>query len=322
MAKISVIVPVYNSEPYLHKCIKSILSQTFSDLELLLINDGSSDSSGSICDDFEKIDNRIRVFHKRNEGVSSARNLGLDVAIGEWICFVDSDDWIESDCLEISSEYIIKDKLDCLQFSFKHIDEYGNVLRLEFNETPVMNLNDYVSSGSFCYRAGGSIIRKSIIDDKNIRFIEGLKLGEDQLFILTVIANSKKMRRIKNTFYCYFFNNSSATKNVRFKDLCKTILCFNSFCYKIIFQRHVEEMILAHSSLSLRLMECNVVELYKILRTINLTTKTSTFFYHKNLWLLKLMWKHGLIVVLYMLRYQYCFRNLYIKKNSDDVFLN
>ena len=97
--KISVIVPVYNTEMYLHRCIDSILSQTFTDFELLLIDDGSKDSSGTICDEYAAKDSRVRVFHKENGGVSSARNLGLDNAKGDWITFVDADDYMFPDML-------------------------------------------------------------------------------------------------------------------------------------------------------------------------------------------------------------------------------
>lgn len=90
--KVSVIVPVYNVEKLLQRCIDSILAQTFTDFELLLIDDGSKDKSGEICDEYAAKDSRIRVFHKQNGGVSTARNLGIDKAQGEWIYFVDSDD--------------------------------------------------------------------------------------------------------------------------------------------------------------------------------------------------------------------------------------
>lgn len=93
--KISVIVPIYNAEKYLHRCIDSILNQTFTDFEVLLINDGSTDSSGSICDEYAKKDSRVRVFHKENGGVSLARNIGIDKALGLWTLFVDSDDWLD-----------------------------------------------------------------------------------------------------------------------------------------------------------------------------------------------------------------------------------
>ena len=97
---ISIIVPVYKAVKFLHQCVDSILGQTFSDWELLLVDDGSPDRSGEICDEYGKIDDRIRVIHKKNGGVSSARNAGLDVAQGKWLAFVDSDDWCEPDYLK------------------------------------------------------------------------------------------------------------------------------------------------------------------------------------------------------------------------------
>lgn len=97
---ISVIVPVYNVELYLRKCIDSILAQTYRDLEILVVDDGSTDGSGKICDEYKK-DERVRVFHTENRGLSATRNLGLDKATGEWIGFVDSDDWIEPDMYEV-----------------------------------------------------------------------------------------------------------------------------------------------------------------------------------------------------------------------------
>ena len=111
--KISIIIPVYNAAKFLHKCINSILAQTFQDFEILLINDGSTDESGAICDRYTLTDNRIRVFHKENGGVSSARNIGLRNACGEWIYFVDSDDTIYNDCLETLISQT-SDDVDCV----------------------------------------------------------------------------------------------------------------------------------------------------------------------------------------------------------------
>lgn len=98
---ISIIVPVYNVEPYLRKCLDSILDQTYRDLEILIIDDGSTDGSGAICDEYAGKDDRIKVFHTENKGLSAARNLGLDNATGDWIGFIDSDDWIEPDMYEV-----------------------------------------------------------------------------------------------------------------------------------------------------------------------------------------------------------------------------
>ena len=121
MTIVTIIVPVYNAEKYLHKCIDSILTQTYTDFELLLINDGSKDNSGTICNEYAMKDSRIRVFHKENAGVSKARNMGLDNAKGEWITFVDSDDCLFFGfnvcvCHEISDDVILR--LKCCDFRF------------------------------------------------------------------------------------------------------------------------------------------------------------------------------------------------------------
>ena len=103
--QISIIVPVYNSEKYLGACIDSILSQSFRDIELILVDDGSRDSSSRICDDYAQKDGRVKVIHKANGGVSAARNDGLDIAKGEYITFIDSDDWVEREYLSTLSNY-------------------------------------------------------------------------------------------------------------------------------------------------------------------------------------------------------------------------
>ena len=114
--EITIIVPVYNTESFLHKCINSILSQSYTNFELLLINDGSSDKSGEICDKFALKDDRIKVFHKKNGGVSSSRNLGINNAQGKWIMFIDSDDEITHNCLELCINKTNKGPVDLIEF--------------------------------------------------------------------------------------------------------------------------------------------------------------------------------------------------------------
>ena len=120
---VSIIVPVYNTEKFLHRCIDSILTQTYTDFELLLIDDGSKDSSGTICDEYAAKDVRVRVFHKENGGVSSARNMGLDNARGEWITFVDSDDWIDDNYLEALYGACIVSGSDIVFCGFRVVDK-------------------------------------------------------------------------------------------------------------------------------------------------------------------------------------------------------
>ena len=115
-------------EQYLPRCIDSILAQTFTDFELLLIDDGSPDNSGKICDEYAKKDERIRVFHKANEGVSVARNIGIGHSSGTYLMFLDSDDWLESNCLDYCFKSMIDDNLDFFQFGYARVTEEGNVL--------------------------------------------------------------------------------------------------------------------------------------------------------------------------------------------------
>ena len=123
---ISVIVPVYNREMYLERCVRSIMNQTYQNLEILLVDDGSTDGSGEICERLAKEDKRIRVFHKENGGSSSARNLGIREAKGEYLGFIDSDDYIELDMYELLSVAVVKYKVTMAQVSRDEVDEEGN----------------------------------------------------------------------------------------------------------------------------------------------------------------------------------------------------
>ena len=185
MPLISIIIPAYNSENTLNRCIDSILQQTFCDWELLLIDDGSTDRSGEICDEYARIDMRVRVFHQENAGVSSARNIGIDNAQGTWITFVDSDDYMNSKALYymmsgadfsdlvLSSIMIHNNKgyvskvEDCY---IKNRDEIGELLA---------SLNDYVGLTA----PWGKLLKLSIIKKHQIRFDDNFFSGEDTLFI-------------------------------------------------------------------------------------------------------------------------------------------
>lgn len=121
MVKFSVIVPVYNAELYLDKCIRSIIEQTYNNFELILVNDGSSDGSGRICDEYAQIDCRIRVIHKVNGGPGDARNAGIDIAEGEYFCFVDADDWIVKEALQFLADEIYTNKPDVIIFGYAEV---------------------------------------------------------------------------------------------------------------------------------------------------------------------------------------------------------
>lgn len=178
---ISVIVPVYNAEKYLDKCIQSILGQTYPHIELLLIDDGSTDSSGSICDRYLTVDTRVRVFHKPNEGISATRNLGLDNANGDWIAFVDSDDWIERDMYEQMHSAAMNNKVEmvCCDLLMEHKDNsevltYNN----EFDDHKLMY--DCLAPISVEYFAAwNKLVSRRVYTTYNVRALNGPNMWED-----------------------------------------------------------------------------------------------------------------------------------------------
>ena len=191
--QISVIVPVYNVEKYLSRCIESILSQTFTDFELLLIDDGSTDRSGEICDEYAKKDTRIRVFHTKNRGVSAARNLGLDNAKGEWISFVDSDDWVEDDYLRtlfheaklnkdsiVWQSFFIEIEHDARPVEiYKSCEYFDTVLRKPFEENQIIeNILNVSNVNVFA-----KLFNQKTIIDNNISFLEKTSISEDVVFL-------------------------------------------------------------------------------------------------------------------------------------------
>lgn len=199
--KISVIVPVYKVEEYLHRCIDSTLSQSFTDFELILVDDGSPDNCGKICDEYATKDNRIRVFHKPNGGVSSARNLGLDNAQGEWIAFIDSDDYIDVNYLAELVSYSQKYETDYV-VTLNTIKEYTKENSL------IIYPDDYGQLFS-CYNfhnnghPWGKLYKTEIIKNTHLRFNTCIHLGEDAMFALQYLIKTKNLILIHSDKYFY-----------------------------------------------------------------------------------------------------------------------
>lgn len=192
---ISIIVPVYNTEKYLDRCVQSILSQTYTDYEVLLIDDGSTDSSGAICDKYAAQDSRMRVFHKPNGGVGSARNLGLDNAKGEWITFIDSDDSVKDvflyNMLPLCDEDLIMDSSDVRSECFPDgFYEGKEMIKLAL-------------SGWQMLCPWGKMFKSSIVNENNIRFDVSGCLGEDTMFNLIYITYAASLRTSSKSYYEY-----------------------------------------------------------------------------------------------------------------------
>lgn len=208
--KISIIVPVYNAEKYLHRCIDSILKQTFADFELLLVNDGSKDASGRICDEYAAKDERVKVFHKQNGGVSSARNLGLDNVSTEWIAFVDSDDWIEDDYLQkLHKPDVEADLLLC-----------GYQPWMPFVEEKTYNgreeITDLLSNHIFYFsNVYAKLFRANMIREQNIRFDEKMNYAEDTVFVFSYLLYISCVVTLSPSGYHYVDADGSLTKKTR-----------------------------------------------------------------------------------------------------------
>ena len=136
MPKATVVVPVYNVEKYLEKCVDSILAQTEPDFELLLVDDGSTDGSGRLCDKLAEKDGRVRVIHQKNQGLGGARNTGIQQAQGDWLLLVDSDDWIEPQTLEKTMEAGLREEADLVMFAYRSVDEGGRILQTYMENAP------------------------------------------------------------------------------------------------------------------------------------------------------------------------------------------
>nr|MBP7471733.1 glycosyltransferase [Prevotella sp.] len=217
---LSIIIPVYNVEKYINRCIDSVLAQTFSDFELLLIDDGSTDKSAKVCDIYASTDTRIRVFHKNNEGVSSARNFGLDKAVGEYVMFVDGDDELFPYSLTTLLEDAY-DKYDLIIGGYQSYNENNELLYdLNINKKMILNkeqsaLNMYKP---FYYNYQGYIWNK-LFKRKNIdklRFNDNIYFNEDRLFCMEYICNS-----VQRTFYTtipiykYYQRKGSAMESLK-----------------------------------------------------------------------------------------------------------
>ena len=240
---ISVIVPVYNTEQYLRRCIDSVLAQTYQDFELLLIDDGSKDSSGAICDEYAAQDARVRVFHKENGGVSSARNMGLDNAQGEWITFVDADDYIEENFLKSFEGNLDADLVVGNSFVLnEHSNERKELNRILSGKNE--NIKDFLNTNLqelICRTPWGKLYRANIIAD--LRFNENMRLGEDTLFNLCYF------RRITNiSVQCNVLRSSYVY--IELENCCKKyqMSVQESVCY-------MTQILIAYDSLKIRCKE-------------------------------------------------------------------
>ena len=254
--KISVIVPVYNAEQYLKICLNSILNQTLRDVEVILIDDCSADNSGKICDEFAAIDSRVTVIHKENEGAAAARNAGLLMATGEYIGFVDADDWIEQDMYEVmfaNAQELCSDVVFCnyvteLSTATNKVDVNSgkqNIYRKSeiqkkflpyffgYEYSEIVNYKSYCSFADYNSYIWLCIYKRKVIQKAQITFpSERIYFNEDNLFNLNFIYNTNTITHVDKYFYHYRFNQSSFTKTFNDKYLVNKL---NKYEYLLSF---------------------------------------------------------------------------------------
>lgn len=255
---VSIILPIYNKEKELEQCLKSILNQTYKNIEIILVNDGSKDSSKDICERFLKKDERIKLINKKNEGVELARITGLENVNGNYITFVDPDDWIPNNAIELLIKSIKSEDADVSFGKFcRVLDKYGLIKR-EIKSNIYSNLviekNELMNKyyGSFCgwgdlpVNMCGKLYKKSLIDSVNYQPV-GISHGEDLCFNLQILPHANKIVSIPDTIYFYRWGGitNNINKNL-FKDAC------TAYNFKLkMFEEHNSKESYAKASVEL-----------------------------------------------------------------------
>ena len=217
MGKISIIVPVYNVELYLPQCIESLIKQSYPNLEILLVDDGSTDNSGKICDEYALKDSRIRVFHQSNAGAASAKNVGLDHATGDYIAFIDSDDYVELNWIETLVSAAEKHQADIVEYDFDKIFTGRSELVNHYPDRhKLFSSEEYLAQYLFnwtCSLFWNKLFKTSLIGD--IRFRKERRCIDDEFFTYKVISNAEKIVRINDVLYHYRQRASSAVSSLK-----------------------------------------------------------------------------------------------------------
>ena len=218
--KVSVIIPVYKVEPYIRQAFDSVINQTYRNLQIILVDDGSPDNCGTICDEYAAGDNRVTVIHKENGGVSSARNAGINVATGEWIYFMDSDDWIDTDTIELCVYKAMETNVDMVLFDSERFDDAKRFVQkshlTEDSDTEILYDNLQATNSFLRFFSRGAmwlcLVKGSIIKDK-LLFDEDLYLDEDTYFRWKLYLQLSSYLYIPRTLYHYRDRPNSAVNN-------------------------------------------------------------------------------------------------------------
>ena len=221
MADISIIVPIYNAEKYLNKCIDSLVNQTKKELEFILVNDGSTDSTEEIIKSYK--DNRIKYFKNKNQGIGKTRNFGIDKATGKYLMFLDSDDYLDEQACEKLYNKATKENSDLVVFDFYRVED--NLKKVTIKDFKPTSLKDNPSVLlDINLGPSNKLFKRELIDKNNTRFIENLKY-EDTPFITEIIKNAKKITKLNEYLHYYVIHSNSQTtvRDERVFDIIKIV---------------------------------------------------------------------------------------------------
>lgn len=258
MTLLSVIVPIYNVEEYLPKCLESIIFQTFQDFELILINDGSKDNSGSICEEYKKRDNRIRVIHQRNAGVSNARNKGLKNSTGKYVAFVDPDDTLEPNMYEILLMTALKTKGDMVVCPIKTINLvthqqnvssiYDKPGTLIYHDEIIEKLLPSILNNKTLSLVSSvnKLYKREVFEKKNIQFEERKNHSEDFRLNFKIIQSINSLVYVEPPLYNYFIRNNESLTHIFREDLYEYIEDNRSLlieaCIKYNYPKYIKKV--------------------------------------------------------------------------------
>ncbi len=262
MVKVSVIIPVYNAEKHLRKCIESLLGQTMLEIELIFVNDGSSDSSNSIIEKYRSKDNRIKIISKNNEGVSIARNTGIAAATAEFIAFADADDFVENDMLSTLYEIAVSNDADIVVSNyFKTLDSIQATVKLPFIDGKVVDnvgINEqiipYFLREEILNQCWNKLYKTSLLRYENVKFPQGVALGEDGLFNISAFLQAKRVVFTEYAGYHYEENAGSATRDMSKHDY---------------FASALKQYKFDHQSIPGMKLSASEIEKYKSIKLVN-----------------------------------------------------
>ena len=339
--KVTVVIPVYNTKRYLEECVASVIGQTYKEIEILLVDDGSTDGSSALCDELAERDERIRVLHKENGGAATARNLGIDEASGEYVMFLDSDDWLDLDTVEMLIQHADQNHTDVIKFNF--VREYGDRQLLKTNtflqeklyvkeecRTVCRQILGLVESEmahpenlNFLASCGFNMYRKELLLRSKARFIPIQEIGTfvDGLFNFEVFMHVERFEFIDRPFYHYRkTNETAATMRYRRNYLNRQLVLFDKLKAEINRQNDVAFFEEAYShrivfstmeiAINALLNSASFFEKYKEIKTMVKHERFKEAYRSFDLTYLGLKWKvyyffakHAMVFPLYVMTF-------------------